>query len=89
MENSLVFEYFGEAVYELMDKNTKSKMKKKKKKVKPDYKKLQIIKWQKKVEKIQFAVDWLSERCYWDYNICLKEKPIEIKLEIFWDPNLQ
>ena len=42
----------------------KAKIKVNGKKSKPDYKKQQLKKWQSKVDKLQFAVDWLSERCY-------------------------
>lgn len=81
---SKCYSNFGEAVFELMDKNTKSKLlpkKQKKKKSKPDYKKQQLKKWQSKVDKLQFAVDWLSERCYLSLEQCIKEKPTDIKLK--------
>ena len=80
-----VYNDFGEAVFYLIDKDSKSKMlpqKIKRKKPKPDYKQQQIKKWKKKVDHLQMAVDWLSQHCYYPLEQCQKEKPPQIKLEI-------
>ena len=78
-----IYENFGEAVFLLMDKDSKSKMlphKKKRKKTKPDYKQQQIQKWNKKVNDLQMAVDWLDRIViFWNIQ---KEKPSHIKWKL-------